>query len=63
MSPSNELWKRTLADPKEDNRTAAKEIGEHLKNLHSETAAEPLPEEMRRLLKKLDRRKRSSRRT
>jgi len=59
MSSSIETWKRTLADAEKDHRTAVKEIGEHLKNLLSETAAEPLPEEMRRLLNKLDRRKRS----
>jgi aminoglycoside phosphotransferase len=53
--------KRTLAKANKNHRNAVNEIGKQLKNLHSETATEPLPEEMRRLLQKLDRR-RSSRR-
>jgi len=61
MPPNNESLKRTLAKANKNHRNAVNEIGKQLKNLHSETATEPLPEEMRRLLQKLDRR-RSSRR-
>ena len=62
MSPNNERLKQTLANADENHRNSVNEMGEQLKNLHSETTAEPLPEEMRRLLQKLDRRRRSSRR-
>jgi len=61
MPPNNESLKRTLANANENHRDAVNEMGEQLKNLHSETIAEPLPEEMRKLLQKLDRRRRSSR--
>lgn len=62
MPPNNESLKRTLAKANENHQNSVNEMGEQLKNLHSETIAEPLPEEMRRLLQKLDRRRRSSHR-